>query len=455
MILQYHIISLDNVCDLLPHNLPVFVARIFWPCDFFVELTRKKSQQISLVVCIVLLCDLRLAVLFIQYLIKIFYIFHFFHQMRSCWDVIIFTNGYFTILAHSQTTAMVLITITIKNDTNDITTTAIHSLFDLNNIYCLFTFTICVFFIFCAILSQTTTTMAVEASTTTSMIRSDYNGYNGDKCGLIDIFIFDQFSSNYSGESAVASDSESARQCGGFSDTQDEPQLVTTNSDNIERPSPLGHNKISKEYAKCNNGRAALTIESSFAACDCDECELITVRILDEFLTSGDAAQRHDIVSAIQCVAQLGAIVAATDTMTAKSDNHECQLSTGYDETPISESTAMIMTAKHAKCNGGDEQRHLGILKTFLECLFIENELLFLSINSFCIWQGLSFLAAAIETISSTSQRSQRSKQREVTEMSLVITANAILHDITAPIEAVATCEPCAVMVNVIGVAVK
>ena len=64
MVLQYHFLSPDNVCDILHANLTVFVTRIFLPCDFFVELKAKKSQQILLV----LFCDLRVAVLkYFQY----------------------------------------------------------------------------------------------------------------------------------------------------------------------------------------------------------------------------------------------------------------------------------------------------------------------------------------------------------------------------------------------------
>ena len=33
MMSQQHSLSLDNVCDILPHNLPVFVAGIFLPCE--------------------------------------------------------------------------------------------------------------------------------------------------------------------------------------------------------------------------------------------------------------------------------------------------------------------------------------------------------------------------------------------------------------------------------------
>ena len=254
------------------------------------------------------------------------------------------TNEYFHILAHSQTTTMILII--TRKDTNDITTTARHFLFDLNNTYYLVTFTICVN------LSQTTTTMAVPAS----INRSDY------ECGLIDIFSFDQFLSNYLGESGIASDSESAQQRGDFSDTQSGSQLVTTNS-----------------------------------------------------------------------------------------DYNECLLLTAYDETTISESTTVMITAKHAKCYGGNEPCDLNILKTFLrrlldilkECLFVENGLLFLSNTSFFIWQRLFILASAIGTVSSSSQLLQQAKQREKIEMPLVIAPNTGLHNMTALIETVAIGESC------------
>ena len=211
---------------------------------------------------------------------------------------------------------MVLITIT-RNDTNDI-----------DNTYSLFTFATCVFFIFCIILSQTTTIKTDPASTTTSRNRSGYNGRDCDKCRLIDIFIFNQILSNCSSESDIASDSESAQQCGGFGDTQSGLQLATIISDNIECPSPLGDSEIATEQDKCDN----------------NECGLIAVFFLDEFLlngmTSGDtAAQRHDIVSTTQSAAQLDAIVAVEDTM----------------------------TAKHAKCNGGN-------LKTLLKRLLDNND---------------------------------------------------------------------------------
>ena len=52
MVLQYVILSTDNVCDILRINLPIFLAGIFLRCDFFVELKKKKSQQIVLVTCI-------------------------------------------------------------------------------------------------------------------------------------------------------------------------------------------------------------------------------------------------------------------------------------------------------------------------------------------------------------------------------------------------------------------
>ena len=165
-----------------------------------------------------------------------------------------FTNAYFPILAHSGTTTMVLL-----NDTNDI-----------DNTYSLFPFATCVFFIFCIILSQTTT-ITEPASTTTSIYnRSSDNGCDCDKCGLIGIFIFNQFFSKYSSESDIASG----------------PQLATIISDNTECPSPLGDSEIATEQDKY----------------DKDECGLIAVFFLDEFLlngtTSGDAAQKHDIVSA-------------------------------------------------------------------------------------------------------------------------------------------------------------
>ena len=90
-----------------------------------------------------------------------------------------------------EPTTMTSTTITIQNDTNDITTTATQFLFDSNDTYSLFTFTIYVFFILCVTLLPTTTTMEVSASVTTHTNRLGYNGC--DKCGLFNNFIFDKF----------------------------------------------------------------------------------------------------------------------------------------------------------------------------------------------------------------------------------------------------------------------
>ena len=49
MVSQQHILLPDSVCDILHHNLHVFVAGIFLPCDFFVEFKQKKLQEILLV----------------------------------------------------------------------------------------------------------------------------------------------------------------------------------------------------------------------------------------------------------------------------------------------------------------------------------------------------------------------------------------------------------------------
>ena len=95
-----------------------------------------------------------------------------------------------------------------KKDKNNITTTARAFLFDLNNVYLLFRMAIILVFILCGISSQLTIVIA-PTSTIKYTNRSVYDDCNGDGCGLIGIFLVDEFLSNYSSESGIANDGKS------------------------------------------------------------------------------------------------------------------------------------------------------------------------------------------------------------------------------------------------------